>query len=75
MDAVAEFRAHALNPEHPAARGSHENGDIFFQHREACNKFYDELPAVVEKYMDKVMLSLVQITNYSTTTEHLTQIV
>ena len=54
MDAVAEFRAHALNPEHPAARGSHENGDIFFQHREACNKFYDELPAVVEKYMDKV---------------------
>ena len=58
MDAVAEFRAHALNPEHPAARGSHENGDIFFQHREACNKFYDELPAVVEKYMDKVNAKL-----------------
>lgn len=54
MDAVDEFRAHALNPEHPAARGSHENGDIFFQHREACNKAYDELPAVVEKYMSKV---------------------
>ena len=54
MDAVKEFRAHALNPEHPAARGSHENGDIFFQHREACNGFYDALPAVVEKYMKKV---------------------
>ena len=54
MDAVDEFRAHALNPNHPAARGSHENGDIFFQHREACNTAYDELPAVVEKYMDKV---------------------
>ena len=54
MDAVEEFRAHALNPEHPAARGTHENGDVFFQHREACNKAYDELPAVVEKYMKKV---------------------
>ena len=54
MDAVKEFRAHALNPEHPAARGSHENGDIFFQHRESCNGFYDALPAVVEKYMKKV---------------------
>ena len=54
MDAVAEFRKHALNPEHPASRGSHENGDVFFQHREACNKAYDELPAVVEKYMKKV---------------------
>ena len=43
MDAVEEFRAHALNPEHPAARGSHENGDVFFQHREACNKAYNEL--------------------------------
>ncbi|MBR3642286.1 MAG: pyruvate:ferredoxin (flavodoxin) oxidoreductase, partial [Parasporobacterium sp.] len=54
MDAVDAFRAHALNPEHPSARGSHENGDIFFQHREACNKAYDALPAVVEKYMKKV---------------------
>ena len=53
-EAVKEFRAHALNPEHPATRGSHENGDIFFQHREACNKYYDELPAVVEEYMNKV---------------------
>ena len=51
MDAVQAFRDHALNPEHPHMRGSHENGDVFFQHREACNKFYDELPAVVEKYM------------------------
>ena len=53
-DAIKEFRAHALNPEHPATRGSHENGDIFFQHREACNKYYDALPAVVEEYMNKV---------------------
>ena len=54
MDAVEAFRAHALNPEHPAMRGSHENGDVFFQHREACNSVYDELPTVVEKYMKKV---------------------
>ncbi len=54
MDAVEAFRAHALNPEHPAMRGSHENGDVFFQHREACNPVYDALPAVVEKYMKKV---------------------
>ena len=58
MDAVAEFRRHALNPEHPHMRGSHENGDIFFQHREACNKYYTELPAVVEKYMDKINAKL-----------------
>ncbi len=54
MDAVKAFREHALNPEHPAMRGSHENGDVFFQHREACNTAYDELPAVVEKYMGKI---------------------
>ena len=54
MKAVEKFREHALNPEHPAMRGSHENGDVFFQHREACNSVYDELPAVVEKYMKKV---------------------
>ena len=53
-DAIKAFRDHALNPEHPATRGSHENGDIFFQHREACNKYYDALPAIVEEYMDKV---------------------
>ena len=54
MDAVHAFRKRALNPERPVMRGSHENGDIFFQHREACNKYYDAVPAVVEKYMDKV---------------------
>ena len=58
MDAVAEFRKHALNPEHPHMRGSHENGDIFFQHREACNSYYTALPAVVEKYMDKINAKL-----------------
>ena len=54
MEAVEAFRKHALNPERPNMRGSHENGDIFFQHREACNKYYDALPDVVEKYMGKV---------------------
>ncbi len=54
MDAVKAFREHALNPEKPAMRGSHENGDVFFQHREACNSVYDALPAVVEKYMAKI---------------------
>ncbi len=54
MDAVKAFRDHALNPEHPHMRGSHENGDIFFQHREACNKYYDALPEVVESYMAKI---------------------
>ncbi len=54
FDAVKAFRAHSLNPENPQMRGSNENGDIFFQHREACNKYYDALPAIVEEYMDKV---------------------
>ena len=54
MDAVDAFRKHSLNPERPMMRGSHENGDIFFQHREACNKYYDALPEVVEKYMGKI---------------------
>ena len=58
MDAVAAFRKRALNPEHPTMRGSHENGDIFFQHREACNKYYNALPAIVEEYMDKVNAKL-----------------
>jgi len=53
-DAIAAFRARAINPEHPVLRGSAENGDIFFQHREACNKFYDEVPGIVEEYMAKV---------------------
>jgi pyruvate-ferredoxin/flavodoxin oxidoreductase len=54
MDAVKAFRKRAVNPERPVMRGSHENGDIFFQHREACNKFYDAVPEIVEKYMAKV---------------------
>ena len=57
-DAIAAFRARALNPEHPVLRGSAENGDIFFQHREACNAYYDALPAIVEEYMDKVNAKL-----------------
>ena len=67
MDAVEAFRSHALNPEHPAMRGSHENGDIFFQHREACNKYYDALPEIVEEYMGKVNAKLgtdYQLFNY-----------
>ena len=62
-DAIAAFRARAINPEHPVLRGSAENGDIFFQHREACNPYYDALPAIVEEYMDKVNEKLG--TNYS----------
>lgn len=58
MDAVAAFRKRALNPEHPTMRGSHENDDIFFQNREACNKYYTALPAIVEEYMDKVNAKL-----------------
>ena len=54
MDAVEAFRKRALNPEHPTMRGSHENGDIFFQHREACNPYYEALPEIVEEYMGKV---------------------
>ena len=63
MDDVQAFRARALNPERPVLRGSAENSDIFFQHREACNSVYDALPAVVEKYMNKVneKLSLIHI--------------
>jgi pyruvate-ferredoxin/flavodoxin oxidoreductase len=54
MDAVKAFREHALNPETPSMRGSHENGDVFFQHREACNSVYDAFPEVISKYMKKV---------------------
>ena len=54
MDAIDEFRAHALNPNHPCQRGSAQNPDIFFQAREACNPYYDALPAIVQEYMDKV---------------------
>ena len=54
MDAVEAFRKRALNPERPVMRGSHENGDIFFQHREAANKYYEAIPGIVEEYMGKV---------------------
>ena len=67
MDAVNAFRKRALNPEHPTMRGSHENGDIFFQHREAANKYYDALPEIVEEYMGKVNAKLgtnYQLFNY-----------
>ena len=58
MDAVKAFRDRALNPENPTMRGSHENGDIFFQHREACNSYYNAVPGIVEEYMDKVNAKL-----------------
>ncbi|MEH2928930.1 pyruvate:ferredoxin (flavodoxin) oxidoreductase [Candidatus Ventrimonas sp. KK005] len=53
-DAIAAFRKHALNPNHPCQRGSAQNPDIFFQAREACNPYYDALPGIVQEYMDKV---------------------
>ena len=58
MDAVKAFREHSLNPNYPTTRGSHENGDVFFQHREACNKYYNALPEIVEKYMGKINAKL-----------------
>ncbi|RHR06065.1 pyruvate:ferredoxin (flavodoxin) oxidoreductase [Pseudoflavonifractor sp. AF19-9AC] len=67
MDAVEAFRKRALNPEHPTMRGSHENGDIFFQHREAANKYYEALPEIVEEYMGKINAKLgtdYQLFNY-----------
>ncbi len=67
MDAVKAFRDRALNPERPVMRGSHENGDVFFQHRESCNKFYDALPEIVEEYMGKINAKLgtnYQLFNY-----------
>ncbi|MCI5562053.1 MAG: pyruvate:ferredoxin (flavodoxin) oxidoreductase, partial [Intestinimonas massiliensis] len=67
MDAVKAFRERALNPEHPTMRGSHENGDIFFQHREACNSYYEAVPEIVEEYMGKVNAKLgtdYQLFNY-----------
>ena len=54
MDAVDAFRKNALNPNHPCQRGSAQNPDIFFQAREACNPYYDAMPAIVQEYMDKV---------------------
>ena len=53
-DAIDAFRNHALNPNHPCQRGSAQNPDIFFQAREACNPYYDAMPAIVQEYMDKV---------------------
>ena len=67
MDAVQAFRDRALNSQHPVMRGSHENGDIFFQNREASNKYYDAVPAIVEEYMGKVNAKLgtdYQLFNY-----------
>ena len=58
MDAVEAFRNRALNPERPVMRGSHQNGDIFFQNREACNSYYDALPEIVEDYMNQVNAKL-----------------
>ena len=66
-DAVKAFRERALNPEHPTMRGSHENGDIFFQNREASNKYYNALPEIVEQNMEKVNAKLgtdYQLFNY-----------
>ena len=66
-DAVQAFRDRALNSEHPTMRGSHENGDIFFQNREASNKYYEAVPAVVEEYMGKINAKLgtdYQLFNY-----------
>ena len=54
MDDVQAFRARALNPERPVLRGSAENSDIFFQHREACNKYYNDAVATTEMYMNMV---------------------
>ena len=54
MDAIDEFRKNALNPNHPCQKGSAQNPDIFFQVREACNPYYEALPAIVQEYMDKV---------------------
>ena len=67
MDAVKDFRARCLNPDHPVMRGSHENGDIFFQHREACNSYYEAVPGIVEEYMAQVNAKLgtnYQLFNY-----------
>ncbi|MCI8328026.1 MAG: pyruvate:ferredoxin (flavodoxin) oxidoreductase, partial [Lachnospiraceae bacterium] len=54
MDAIDAFRKGALNPNHPCQMGSAQNPDIFFQTRESCNSTYDAMPAIVQKYMDKV---------------------
>ena len=53
-EAVAEFRSRALTPEAPVARGMAENSDVFFQHRESCNSYYEAVPEIVEEYMNKI---------------------
>ncbi len=52
--ALSEFRARALSPEHPVARGMAENPETFFAHRESCNAYYEAVPAIVEKYMEEM---------------------
>ena len=67
MDAVKAFRERALNSNHPTMRGSHENGDIFFQNREASNVYYNAVPGIVEEYMGKINAKLgtdYQLFNY-----------
>src|SRR5699024_7973758 len=67
MDAVKDFRSRCLNPDHPVMLGSHENGDIFLQHREACNSYYEAVPGIVEEYMAQVNAKLgtnYQLFNY-----------
>ncbi|MDE6371060.1 MAG: 2-oxoacid:acceptor oxidoreductase family protein, partial [Duncaniella sp.] len=54
QEALAEFRARALNPGHPVARGMAENGDVFFQHRESSNVYYNRVPEIVEEYMKEI---------------------
>ncbi len=54
MKAISEFRSRALTPEHPQAKGMAENPETFFAHRESCNRYYDALPAIVEKYMTAI---------------------
>ena len=66
MDAIDEFRNHALNPNHPCQRGSAQNPDIFFQAREACNPYYDAMPAIVQEQMcirdsDRTVLPLAAV--------------
>ncbi len=69
QEALAEFRARALNPMNPVARGMAENPDHFFQHRESCNNFYEAVPAIVEEYMNEISKSQVVNTVCSITTE------
>ena len=53
-EALAKFRERSMNPDKPVTRGTNENPDVFFQHRESCNEYYDKIPAIVEDYMNKI---------------------